>query len=1664
MTGVMFLAIVSPCYALPSGGTVAAGQAAIASDATSLTVTQSTDRAILNWQSFDIAQGERVAFQQPSAQAVALNRVTGSQNPSQILGSLSANGTVMLINPNGVVFGPNAQVNVGSLVATTSDIPNNRFMAGNYTFDAPGRPDAAIVNQGQITVADAGLAALVAPSVANSGVITARLGKVHLGSGDAVTVDLYGDGLINLQASAGIGQQLVQNSGVISADGGQVKLTAAAAGSLVNSLINMNGVIEARSVGDKTGEIVISADGSNAVAGNVAANKGVKQGNSTVLVSGVLDASGRNTGEHGGQVTVTGDNVALLSGSVIDASGDIGGGSVHVGGDFHGGGTTPTALNTYVDPNALIVADAVTQGNGGNVAVWADGNTWFYGSIFARGGANGGDGGFAETSGHGYLDAQGYVDLTAMNGNKGTYLLDPTDITIYGNTTSVFDNPGLVAYYALNDGSGTSATDSSGNGNTGTLTNGPTWSSTVAPTPQANSYSLSLDGTNDYVSTSYTSNLDRNMTVSVWFKTSNASSGYPTLVSKSSNGGGDGWLIGFKSNTGQFGITAPSVAAIAYGATNLADGTWHNGVVTISSGATATYTVYIDGTQVAQGTSSSAVDSGYHLTIGADQQGALGYFNGLVDDVRVFNNVLSANDVAELYGSRFTVAGIHDMSQTADVSIQASHNITLDFQGDTLTLASGKSLTLTAGNAISNASAGTITTSQSGGSGGNVSFSAGSGGINLDSTFAINAAGTASLTSAGAMTLGTITAKTITAQTTGATSDLTIASGSVETATAGSGTDITLAAGRNFINDDGSGALVAGGGRWLVYSTNPANDTIGGLSNSFRRFTCAYGGSCPSFPAGGNGFLYSYTPTLTATPTGGISLTYGDAVPNLTGYSYSLSGYLGSDSGSDSVSGSLNGTTTYTQGSHVGSYNVNYSSGSLSSTLGYGFSYANNATAITVGQRPITVTADAESATYGAALGTLTYQITGGSLYGSDTLSGALTTAHGGAGTVLKHANGFDVSGSPFAITQGTLANSDYAITYNPANLTLAAKALTVTADAQSATYGDTLGALTYSTAGLVAGDTLSGALTTANGGAGTVLKHANGFDVSGSPFTITQGTLANSDYTITYNSANLTLSAKTLTDTGFAAANKTYDGTLAATITSDGSLSGVVASDTVNIDNSSASALFDNKNAGTTHVVTASGYSLTGAQSGDYTLTQPSTAASVHISAKSLTVTADAESATYGDTLGALTYSDSGLAAGDSFTGTLTTAHGGAGTVLKHANGFDVSGSPFTITQGTLTVNDGNGGNNYAITYNSANLTLAAKALTDTGFAAANKTYDGTTAATITTDGSLTGVVAGDTVNLDNSSASALFDNRNVGTTHVVTASGYALSGAQAGDYSLTQPSTAANVHISAKALTVTADAQSATYGDTLGALTYSNSGLAAGDSFTGALTTAHGGAGTVLKHANGFDVSGSPFAITQGSLAVNDGNGGNNYTLTYNPANLTLATKTLTAGLTGTVQKVYDGTTAATLSSGNYALPGTIGGDTVSLNNPANGTYDTPNIGSGKTVTVAGLALQGANAGNYTLASATASGPVGEIDAAAAAAAVNALDVGRIVFSPERLKPPVSSLADGDDQPEDGDDASGGTLALDLVPASGSVRHPCHHAVDPEDGNVDCPASESR
>ncbi len=167
---------VDSAQAFSVGGQVRGGQARITTRAGRTTVTQSSERAIIDWSSFNLANGEMVQFNQPNASAITLNRIN-VVSPSVIDGTITANGQVWLVNPQGIAFGRNAQVNVGGLLATTSDMDNTDFMAGQYNFSHPGNATATISNAGSLNAASGGIIALAGPNVSNSGFITARLGK-----------------------------------------------------------------------------------------------------------------------------------------------------------------------------------------------------------------------------------------------------------------------------------------------------------------------------------------------------------------------------------------------------------------------------------------------------------------------------------------------------------------------------------------------------------------------------------------------------------------------------------------------------------------------------------------------------------------------------------------------------------------------------------------------------------------------------------------------------------------------------------------------------------------------------------------------------------------------------------------------------------------------------------------------------------------------------------------------------------------------------------------------------------------------------------------------------------------------------------------------------------------------------------------------------------------------------------------------------------------------------------------------------------------------------------------------------------------------------------------------------------------------------------------------
>ncbi|MDH1701931.1 YDG domain-containing protein [Comamonas terrigena] len=346
---------VPPANALPTGGQVVAGQAQIAQNGNQMTVTQGSDKLITNWQGFNIGQGSTVNFAQPSSSSVALNRVLGN-DASQIYGSLTANGKVFLVNPNGVLFGQGAQVDVGGLVASTLNIKDSDFLAGNYVFSAQsGTEGQSVRNLGTLRAHDGGAIALLGGKVSNDGIIEARLGTVALAAGGQVTLDFAGDGLLNVKVDKAALDALVDNRGAIRANGGSVLLTANAGEALLQTVVNNTGLIEAQTLGEKDGKIVLlgSFDGGS------------------VQVGGTLDASAPSGG-NGGFIETSGAHVNVADSAKVTtqaAEGKTGKWLIDPN-DFtiadSGGNMSSTAVAAAIASNDFEIQTATMGSAGGN--------------------------------------------------------------------------------------------------------------------------------------------------------------------------------------------------------------------------------------------------------------------------------------------------------------------------------------------------------------------------------------------------------------------------------------------------------------------------------------------------------------------------------------------------------------------------------------------------------------------------------------------------------------------------------------------------------------------------------------------------------------------------------------------------------------------------------------------------------------------------------------------------------------------------------------------------------------------------------------------------------------------------------------------------------------------------------------------------------------------------------------------------------------------------------------------------------------------------------------------------------------------------------------------------------------------------------------------------
>ena len=440
---------------LPTGASIAAGEARIATSGRTMTVTNSAS-AILNWQSFSIGTDHAVRFEQPDAASRVLNRVIG-RDPSSILGSLSSNGAVWLLNPNGVLFGAGARIDVGALVASTLRIDDAAWLRGRYSF-AAGAADApsTVINRGELRSSLGGTIALVGDSVRNEGLIQADGGQVVLAAGRSVELVDSGAPNLGVRITAPSGEAL--NLGRLLASAGRIDIHAAT--------VNQQGIVRADGLRDGPGGSVSIVAGGNAMlgsgstttadgsAGGGSVRVESQQGRTTV--QGAVSADSRDGA--GGSVQLFGAEVGLLDGARVSASGSTGGGEVLVGGGARGQDARhPNANAVYVAPQAVLSVDAGSTGDGGRIVVWSDHSTRAFGAFSARGGSQAGDGGLVETSG-GWLDARpGRIDVSAPHGKTGGWLLDPHDITISNGETST---QGVDANYtATSDNSSINAGD-----------------------------------------------------------------------------------------------------------------------------------------------------------------------------------------------------------------------------------------------------------------------------------------------------------------------------------------------------------------------------------------------------------------------------------------------------------------------------------------------------------------------------------------------------------------------------------------------------------------------------------------------------------------------------------------------------------------------------------------------------------------------------------------------------------------------------------------------------------------------------------------------------------------------------------------------------------------------------------------------------------------------------------------------------------------------------------------------------------------------------------------------------------------------------------------------------------------------------------------------------
>ncbi|MDA1422933.1 hypothetical protein PALA3_05490 [Pseudomonas aeruginosa] len=1455
------IASINAAMAAPTGAQFNPNEIKISQQGKTTLIDQSTQRAIINWKGFDVSADEAVRFNQPGVTSSTLNRVTAGQE-SVIAGRISAPGQVIIYNSNGVVFSGSAKVDVGSLITTTANISDEHFRQGKLIFDQPGNPDARIVNDGSISVAEKGLAAFVAPSLANNGVINARLGTVAMAAGNAATIDLYGDGLVSIAVTDPVtrkpqdAQALVSNGGAIQADGGSVLITAEQASRVVDNAVNLSGVILARGTEVREGSVALVS----------------KSGD--IQVAGKIDVSGPKSG---GDVLVSGQQVALASTASIDARGAAQGGSVRIGGDFQGRGELPRAKNATLAKGASIDVSATGKGNGGLAVVWSDGNTRMDGRILARGGAQGGNGGLVETSGKVNLSIadSAYVSVAAPYGNGGTWLLDPTTLRIVasGGTS------GSVG--GANGASGDATVNASVV--TGALAGGKvTLSASDRLSVEAPLITSNLGGASrglELIATGPAGAVDisapilfRNgsLAIRAGGNISFLSGGTPQTSGIVDLGSGTLWMqTSTAGKISQQAGTALIAANLAGRAGSIDLASWDNYAGNLAlqtfngtlkyrqsnaTGVTTSGTVFDPFiNQSMTGTAQNIVSSVGTRILEANSVGTTGNYTLTADGNSEFDRlVFTALPYRRVSGSA--------SFPTNDSSDYLVTNLRYQVNGSNVTATPNggapSGFTVAAGNGSVTTWTGNWGTSWGvKGFGGvigvtdELQYDVGTG---LTEELIFGLGGKTSRVDTrldlfmreGAFNSFAERAQVEMFKTTTTAGDI-LSRQQTATLTANDATRVygdvnpTLTAtmsGINaidaYVNSQFNDLYQATASTTATQASNVGQYAITGNANGSEYFSQRYQ-------------LVRQDGKLTVTPAQLIvsadakTKVYGDADPTLT---YQVSGLKNSDTAAGVLSGNLGRVA----GENVGNYGI-LQGGLGLNTANYTLSYVGNDLRITPAQ--LNVIADAKTKVYGDLDPALTYQVSG--LKRGDTAGAVL---NGGS---LSRVAGENVG--VYGINQGGLGlvSSNYTLNYQGNNLTITKALLNVIADAKTKVYGDADPSLTYQVSGLKNGDTAGAVL---NGGS---LSRVAGENVG--VYGINQGGLGlvSANYDLSYQGNNLTIT-KALLNVIADAKTKVYgDADPALTYQVSGLKNGDTAGAVLNGGSLSRVA---GENVGV-YGINQGGLGLLSA---NYDLSYQGN--NLTITKALLNVIADAKTKVYGDADPSLTYQVSGLKNGDT-----------AGAVLNGGSLSRVAGENvgvYGINQGDLALNSGN----YDLSYQGNNLTIT-KALLNVIADAKTKVYgDADPSLTYQVSGLKNGDTAGAVLNGGSLSRVA---GENVGV-YGINQGDLALN---SGNYDLSYQGN--NLTITKALLNVIADAKTKVYGDADPSLTYQVSGLKNGDSAGSILT---GG----LNRAAGENVG--VYGINQGDLALNSGN----YDLSYQGNNLTI-TKALLNVIADAKTKVY-------------------------------------------------------------------------------------------------------------------------------------------------------------